>query len=240
MKRLALTLALLTAMSIPAMAQRGAHREMKWLDDATLEAAKELGTSLTSWARTNVLPAVQSWKTQLDNSLTPADLAKLNELRRQAAALRERRTELAKSMRDAWKSGDYDQLKQDRDAMKALGDERDAILEQLRPIAEASRATLESIGEAAKPQLKQWADEARTIGEQWWEQNKGTVSPMAAQAIGRLMKHRHDLYAMLEPKLRTKMAVAHFMLWNGDDFTRQIDTMLQQGEVERLRDLNLE
>lgn len=240
MKRLALALALLVTMSMPALAQRGGHGSMKWLDEGTLSAAKELGRSLAAWARTDVMPELQTWKTRLDNSLTPADLAKLNELRASAAELHARRSTLARSMREAWKSENYDELKRTRDAMKNLRAEREAILAELKPIADRSRTTLVAIGETARPKVREWADEARTIGESWWEQHKGTVNPMAAQAIGRLMKHRHDLFMMVEPKLRTKAAAARFMLWNGEDFTRQIEQMLQNGDVEGIRELNLE
>lgn len=239
MRRLALALALALSMTATAAAQGGGHG-MKWLDEKTLAAAKELGRSLTTWARAEVIPEVQAWKTRLDNSLSPADLTALNDLRRRSAELRDRRTALAAAMRTAWKSEDYAALKQARDDMKALGAEREEILQSLRPIAEASRETLMAIGETAMPSVRQWATEARSIGEAWYEQNKGTISPMAAGAIGRLMKHRQDLFAMIEPKLRTKAAAARFMLWDGEDFTRQFEQMLQNGDIEAMRELNLE
>jgi hypothetical protein len=241
MKRLAIAFALLALFAVPASAQHGMHGGMmKWLDEPTIEAAKALVGDLTSWARSSVLPEAQRWKNQLDAALSPADLAKLNELRAQAATLRERKGTLARAMREAWTSEDYDALKSARTQMKQLGKEREAILEQLKPIAVANRATLESIGESAKPKVKEWADEARAIGEKWWEEHKTSISPEAAGAIGRLMKHKHDLYGMLEPKLRTKSAVAKFMLWNGDDFTRQIDEMVKDADLNSVGELDLE
>lgn len=239
MRRFAIAFALLAVMAIPAAAQRG-HGVAKWLDQKTLAAAQELGGTLVTWARAEILPQAQAWKNQLDASLSPADLSALNELRREAAALRDRHMTLKASMRKAWKSEDYDALKTTREQLKGLGAERKEIFEQLKPIAERSRATLESIGESARPQVKGWIDEARIKVEGWWQQNKEGLNPMVGEAIKRLMLRRHDLQALIEPKLRTKAAVAKFMLWNGEDFTRQIEGMLQNGELEGLQDLNLE
>ena len=240
MKRHVLTLALLVAIASPTLAQRGEHRSMKWLDEPTLAAARTLVTSLGEWARTDVLPEARAWKAELDNSLSPADLAKLNDLRRQAASLRERSKANAKTMREAWKSEDYDALKSARAAKKSLAEERRAIIEELKPIAEAGRVTLEAIRERAHPKLRTWTDEARAIGEKWYEEHKETISPVAAHAIGGVMRHRGNLFAMLEPKLRTKAAVARFMLWDGEDFTRGVEAMMQNGSVEGLQDMSIE
>lgn len=240
MRTLAIAFALLVGLFVPAAAQHRGHGGMKWLDEGTIEAAKQLGGELTTWARANVLPEAQSWKVRLDGAMTPADLAKLNELRRQAAELRDRRTAAAKTVREAWRSEDYDALKSARTQMKSFSKQQEAIFQQLKPIAEANRETLEAIGEIALPKVKQWTEEARAIGERWWEANQESVSPMAAKAIGRLMSHRGDLFAMIEPKLRTKIAVARFMLWNGADFTREIDQMMQNGRLDELRELNIE
>lgn len=241
MKRTAMVFALLFAAALPAMAQgRAGGGGMKWLDEPTLTAAKELGTIILAWARTDVVPQAQQWKNRLDAAMTPADLAKLDDLRRQASALKARHIAIARTMRDAWKAEDYDALKSARAEMKALGADRRAIVEQLRPIAEANRATLEAIGEDALPHIGRWTERVKTIGREWFEQNRATISPMAAMAVGRLLSHRNDLAALVEPKLRSKKAAVRFMLWDGEDFTREIDEMIQGGDLDRLQELNLE
>lgn len=239
MKRIAMVFALVATLSVPAVAQRG-HGAMKWLDEATITSAKELATSLTTWARADVLPELQAWKNRLDASLSPTDLAKLNELRQKAASLKSRRLAVAKQMRESWKGEDYDALKKSRNDLKALQSERKELLDQLKPIATANRAVLEEIGEMARPKIREWTDAARTIGEQWFERNRTTINPGAAMAIGRLMKHKHDLFALVDAKVRTKAAAAHFMLWGGEDFTRDVDGMIRGGDIESLRELNLE
>lgn len=238
MKRFAIVFALLALMAMPAAAQR--HDRMKWFDEATMNAAKQLAANLISWARADVIPEVQNWKNQLDNAMDPADLTKLNELRRKATALKARQTSLHKSVRDAWKSEDYNALKSAREEIKKLHAERKVIVEQLKPIAMANRATLESIGVTARPKIKEWIEQARAIGQRWYEANSSVINPMAAAAIGRLMQHKGDLFALVEPKLRTKAAVARFMLWNGDDVTREFEQMIEGGDIEQIHELNLE
>jgi hypothetical protein len=212
--------------SLPAAAQ---HGSTKWLDAGTIDAARELVANLSTWARSTVIPEARSWKEQLDGSLSAADLSKLNDLRRRAADLRTRSMALGRTMREAWKSEQYDALKKARADMAALKKERAVLLEELKPIAMASRATLEQIGERARPKIRQWADDARGIAERWWQANREKVSPEAARAIGRMLSRKQDLASLIEPKLRTKAAVARFMLWNGDDFTGELEGMVEEG-----------
>ena len=76
MKRTAMVFALLFAAALPAMAQGRANGGgMKWLDEPTLAAAKELGTSVLAWARTDVLPQTQQWKNRLDAAMAPKAVA---------------------------------------------------------------------------------------------------------------------------------------------------------------------
>ena len=49
-----------------------------------------------------------------------------------------------------------------------------------------------------------------------------------------------NLGAFVDTHIRTKVAVARFMLWNGEDFTRQIDAMLQNNGTPEAEGLDLD
>jgi hypothetical protein len=176
-------------------------------------AYMELFGALKSWAKTNVVPQLRTWKTKLDGSMTSEDLAALNALRARAAQLRKDAMATGVAMHKAWKSEDYDALKQNREKMKSFGEARKALFGELKPLAIKYKATLEAIGAEAKPKMETWKKEGREIAMRWIQENKdrigdGGLPPM--KNMGKMMG--------MGGEMGRKIAAAYFMLWDGEDF----------------------
>ncbi len=181
--KLAMALVLGAAMAVPVSAQRAKPDPQK-MDPARVEAMKELKASIKSFAQETILPQVRNWKTKLDAAMSPEDLAALNALRGRATALRGKFIEHATAMRSAWQSEDYVALKNQRDAMKELGAEKEAIGAELKPLAMKYLATLMEIGTEAKPVIGTWKQSGKDIFVAWQAKNKDVLgdSPMGACA----------------------------------------------------------
>ncbi len=173
-------------------------------------ARQELHTKMSQFAKTEVFPSLREWKTQLDGAMTPADLTALNALRTRAAELRKQAMANAKSMRVAWKEEDYSELKESRDGMKSLKEQRDQLFSELKPIAVKYAATLKSISEVAKPKVEGWSEKGKEIFKSWAESHKGDVKG------GKEFPHHGGFWKQFADGDKKK-AIARFMLWNGDE-----------------------
>lgn len=203
-------------------------------DPQRLEARKELMEKMRSFAKTDILPELTRWKAQLDQAMTPADLQKLNGLRARAAALKKEMIASGIGMAKAWKGEDYDALKQNRDKMKSLMQERKSIMEELKPLATTYQSTLESIGTEAKPKMEAWKEKGKSIFQEWASSHKDQMGDRPHMkmgghgfggGIGGGLGH---FFGGMDNVSKKKMMAAHFMLWDGSDFTKDADQMLNQ------------
>jgi gas vesicle protein len=220
MKRTAFVVALIALVVGSVSAQEKMHHAP---DPAMMEAHKQLMGTLKEYARASVLPQLSTWKGQLDGAMTPEDLQKLNILRARAAELRDKGINQMRTMRDAWTSENYDQIKAMRQQMKEIREEHRALLEELKPLAEKYRSTLESIGQEAKPKVQNWKEEGKAIVEKWVAEHKDELGDMPHHMGGMMHGFGHEFGGMGKG-MRGKMMAAHFMLWDGTDF---IDKMEQ-------------
>lgn len=173
-------------------------------------ARQELHTQLVQFAKTEVFPSLRQWKSELDAAMTPTDLDALNALRSKAAELRKQARSYGKSMRDSWKSEDYAELKSSRDGMKSLGDQRDKLFAELKPIAVKYASTLKSIGEVAKPKVEGWKEKGKQIFKTWAESHQDELKD------GKQFPKQWGFWKHFGDGDKRK-AVARFMLWNGDE-----------------------
>jgi hypothetical protein len=215
MKRNALVMLAIGLMAAGAASAQDTRPQM---DPKMMEALKELHTTLKSWAQSNVIPSLKSWKVKLDGSMTAADLNSLNGLRARAAELRKDMMSAGMAMHGARKSENYDAMKESRDKMKELGDKRKAIMQELKPLAEKYRPTLESIGQEAKPKLEEWKKSGMEIAQKWYQDHKDVIGDRGAG----MMRHGFGMMGHLDEVTRRKIAVAYFMLWDGGDPMEQL------------------
>jgi hypothetical protein len=235
MKRTAL-IAALAALAVGSMSAQ--ERTPRQPDPKMIEAHKELIGSLKDFARTTVLPQLTTWKGQLDGAMSAEDLQKLNGLRSRSAQLKEQGREIARSMRESWRSEDYDQLKSAREQMKGLRDQQRAIFTELKPLAEKYRPTLEAIGQDAKTKVEGWKEEGMSIVEKWMAEHKDELGDMQGHMHG-MMKGFGGWMRGMDKEGRRKMIAARFMLWDGSNF---LDKMEQNGApgMEGLDEFGLE
>jgi hypothetical protein len=204
-----------------------AQRPDRQPDPQRVEAVKELRETMKSWTQSTIVPVLGRWKAQLDGAMEPTDLQKLNELRSRAASLKKERMEHVVAMREAWKNEDYASLKSHREALKGMRDKRKELMEQLKPLAMKYRSTLEEIGKTAKPQVEQWKQEGKAKVETWAAQHQDVLDGKGGKFKG-MWKH-WGKFAGLDNDTKRKMAAARFMLWDGGDFTRDMDQMMERG-----------
>jgi len=231
---------ILAAGATAVIAQKPDHTP----DPQRQEARKELMTKMQAFAKSDILPEMTRWKSQLDQAMSPADLQKLNGLRARAAALKQQMITSGMGMAKAWKGEDYDALKQNRDKMKSLGEERKAIMEELKPLAVTYQSTLLSIGAEAKPKMESWKEKGKAIFQEWASAHKddrkgarGEKGEMGDHPRMGMGGHRGGpggpggfghFFGGMGDGMNLKAMVAHFMLWDGKDFTQDLNQLMGQ------------
>jgi len=228
-----MTRILLSVAALALVIASGAVAQGRRPDKQKMELARELHGQLSTYASEKVLPMLRRWKAQLDGAMTADDLAALNDLRSRAKKLRATLVEHGKGLRAAWKSEDYDALRQHREGMKGMKDELHAILSELKPLAEKYRPTLEAIGAEAQPMIQEWRTEGKAIIEKWAVDHRDELGDHPRH----LMKHGMSMGPMLGGS--KKKAVAHFMLWSGEDLPGMQSSPDEGGRLPMMSDEDL-
>jgi hypothetical protein len=185
-----------------------------------LEVYKDLIATLKTWAQSNVMPQLRTWKSTLDGAMSADDLAKLNALRARASQLRKDAIATGLAMHQAWKSEDYDALKSHREKMKGYHQQRKALFEELTPLALEYRSTLEAIGAESKPKVAEWKKEGKEVAMQWVVAHKDEIG---AQGLPHMRKMGKMMG--LHGGMSKKVAAALFMLWDGGDILDQVQSL---------------
>lgn len=171
------------------------------------EAAESLKSELQSFAKSEIIPSLTEWKNRLDGSMNATDLNELNQLRVKAKELKTAFRAELKIMRKAWKSEDYDALKQSRTKIKDMKEQRDELFEAVAPLAKKYKETLVEIGSTAKPKMEQWRKRGREIVANWQEKNPD------ADIHPRFLMGAMKQWGL--KKMGKKVAAIRFMLWDG-------------------------
>jgi len=229
-------IAIATAFALATLATTALAQDRRPTPNPQLKAAfQELRTSMRTWRTTAVIPHLREWKAQYDASLSPADLSALNALRARAATLRQERRDIVQRIEQARRNGNIEEARTLRASLHDQWEKRVAIVKELRPIAERSRAKLEEIGSTAKPQLAAWRSAARQIVSTWFDKNRELLAdnPFPHHA-GRMAR---SFWPEGHGAFGKRRAAVRFMLWDGGD----IDEMEphngtgQEGGVESPR-----
>ncbi|MDP2886923.1 MAG: T9SS type A sorting domain-containing protein [Ignavibacteria bacterium] len=185
-------------------------------DQKSKEALKELFRQVRDWAQTNIIPRMKDWKITLDNSMTSDDLQALNKLRDRAAQIKVDGKKLAAALKKAWQNDNLANVKRYRRKIKELGEQREELLKDLKPLALEYKATLVEIGKEAKPYGKEWKEGIKKVVTDWHEKHKDDLSRAHKKAFAKGVA-RLKMLAGVDETLKAKIAVARFMLWDGKD-----------------------
>ncbi|MCX6155171.1 MAG: T9SS type A sorting domain-containing protein [Candidatus Kapabacteria bacterium] len=179
------------------------------------ELFQELRTQLNNYKTNNIIPSLSKWKNQLDNAMAKDDLTKLNELRSQATALRERIKSEAKEMN---KNSDPEQKKENMKGIwKQNTEQFKALAEQLKPIAVKYKSTLEDIGTFAKPNAETWKNEIKSIVESWKNSHSDELKQIMDKPGAKEKLENFKQKMNFLQNFKKKAVVARFMLWDGKD-----------------------
>ncbi len=177
---------------------------------ATKAALSELHADMRSWFETSVYPTLKAWHKEYDASLSPEDLATLNQLRTQAKQLKE---QAHKEMKQNFEGKKRDK-REFKDLMRALKEmhrnQIHELVEQLKPIAKNSREKLLSIHDQGEAQIETWRAEAKQRIDAWKDKY---------EIDGKKM-HRHGRHGFgndfMPFSADGKRAAMKFMLWDGN------------------------
>lgn len=181
--------------------------------------AIELREEIKSYTEKNILPEMQQWKALLDNSMTKEDLAKLNELRAKASAIKEEMKKDKLALIEDRKDGEFDrdELKDKmKDETQEYKAELKEIMVQLKPIAEKYTDILKNIGEKAKPKRDEWENGILIIVNNWKNEHKEELENMKGKRnIDTEAFKRSTGLNKLGFDGDKKKKAAMFMLWDG-------------------------
>ena len=167
------------------------------------------------WMHEEVLPTLKTWHDEYDASLSPADLQKLNELRAEAKALRDKIHEMEPEQR--------------REAHKEIREQMREIMKQVKPIVKESRDKLRELYDENEDQIEEWRDELHERVREMKEELREAKRERRAERDDRgdrgdrgdreRRSHRkHDRMdgpagLILSPGQRSAL---HFVLWDGE------------------------
>jgi hypothetical protein len=187
------------------------------IDQKTKDALKELYKGVRDYAQGNIIPKMKVWKGALDHSMTADDLGALNVLRDRAAQLKVKGKRLTLALRNAVQNNNPSDIRKYRQMITALATDRQALLKDLKPLGVKYKATLVSIGSEAKPYGTEWKDGIKQVGLAWYATHKDDLSIGFKAALGKGIERLKTLGALLGEDMKGKLAIARFMLWDGQD-----------------------
>jgi len=170
-----------------------------------------LKDKIKGYAEQNILPKLSEWKSTLDKDLSTEDLSNLNALREQASALKISRIQLTKdivSAKDIENEQTSEMLKK---RISPLKESYKNLLVQLKPIAINNKDLLINIGKEAAPSLIEWKKSIKDLIKKEIDAN-----PDMKTEIEKSIKKYQILQLFKDEQVKKKLALARFMLWNGN------------------------
>ncbi|MFC2131426.1 T9SS type A sorting domain-containing protein [Bacteroidota bacterium] len=202
---------------------------------------KELRDELKEFAANEIIPELNQWKTQLDNSMSKEDLDKLNQIRSKAAEIR---NQSHKEMRNLHKNrkdrqghsegmgkgqglgkgegqglgrgegqGRRMMLRNQKLSKKCQAELRE-ITGELQLLAEKYSVVLNKIVDDAFTKKEEWKNQTENIIENWKKENEDILNEMRSKDVKRRM-HKPGFFNDFLANGGQERAVARFMLWDG-------------------------
>lgn len=177
------------------------------------ELTNELRNKIITYKNNNILPQMNTWKSDIDRSIKSEDLIKLNELRDRAYNLR---LEGKKNFEAMKKEG----FKENRDNKKKP-ENRDKNREQMKEIGKELKIIISNneqyfhqLFADAKPILRNWRDEIEDIVDKWHDDNEEQIENALKNKEGKMKPMRQKMDKRIGGK---KLAAARLLLYNGKD-----------------------
>ena len=211
-KGMSIVLALSVLLGATALSQTPAHP----MDAGTRQAVKELLQEVRDYAQTNIVPKIREWKATLDSAMTPDDLQTLNKLRDQASGMRKEGIAYAVALRKAVVANNPTEIALYKSKINDLKTGRDELFVNLKPLGIRYTSTLVSLSQAAKPSVEMWKQGGMKIVVGWYLKHANDLSAESKTAFAKGLE-RLKAIAGLDPSLKSKLAAAKFMLWDGGD-----------------------
>lgn len=170
-----------------------------------------LKDKIKGYAEQNMLPKLSEWKSTLDKGLSTGDLSTLNALREQASALKISRIQLTKDIVSAKDIGNEQTSEMLKKRISPLKESYKNLLVQLKPIAINNKNLLINIGKEAAPSLIEWKKSIKDLIKKEIDAN-----PDMKTEIEKFIKKYQILQLFKDEQVKKKLALARFMLWNGN------------------------
>lgn len=214
-----LSIAILTAGTVNA--QRNEKNLNKNVDKSACierfaEAKEKRNEKIQPYIEKNVKPQMVEWKALIDKTFSKEDLAKLNELRNNAAKERIKSKESVKELMGRIKSGDA--TKND------MGDLREKL-----------KSTMKEIGGQLKPILEKYPDLVKQVSESAKIKGETWKSDMK-NLIGEKNENNADeKNSKISPENKGKYFIARIFLWDGvSNFEGFFDFAIKNDNKPRL------
>ena len=188
------------------------------------EVRDELRNSINNYKTTNIIPQMNTWKSDIDRNIKSEDLTKLNQLREKAYNLRlEAKKNFEAKAKDGFGEKRSDRKKpENRDHKK---NEMKEIGKELKAIINNNEEYFDKLFADAKPILRNWRDDIEDIIEKWHEDNEELIEEARENKDGKFRPRHPRMDGMIGGK---KMAAARILLYNGKD-DEMDDAFMKEG-----------
>lgn len=208
------------------------------------EIFKELRDNIQNYKAENITPQLDAWKSKIDNTLSPDDLSKLNELRSQAAAhIAQNKAERSEKRENGVKPN-KDEIKAKRDEAKQF---RAEIGNDLKEIVSKYPQLAEDLKIESEAKHEIWSEAIKNIHDEWSKKYSNELEKFKANRKDgkgphgkkdRQNMNRGDGFHGEFDKERNKEkdAIARIFLYNGtlDDEFDMIPNMNSMDEIRNV------
>lgn len=194
---------------------------------------KEFKSKFKEYSENNIIPKMNEWKNKIDSELSTEDLEKLNELRAEA---RKMKTEVKSKMielKQRKEAGEEVSRKDFKKLMHSNKEEKKAIGDELKKIAEANEELVKEIMEDAKEMRKQWHEDMHEMKKEFRVEMKEKRENEDFERDGEHNRRKH-INSKHEKRMEHKgHPVARIFLWDG-----QVDEDFEQAIPLNIEELN--
>lgn len=171
------------------------------------EKRNELRQDILNYRQTNMKPQFDSWKSEIDRTITKDELNRLNQLRQEAAKFRKEMINNAKE----WSKGEKGDFKHKNNPHK---EKMKYIHDELTTIIYNHKDFFTNLFENAKPKFEQWRSDIKSKIEKWKEDNQELIQNSDFYKKGLKMDFCDGMGIM--GKGKNKFMMASILLYNGN------------------------
>jgi len=196
------------------------------------ELRSELHNSINNYKTTNIIPQMNTWKSDIDRNIKSEDLTKLNVLREKAYNLKLQAKKNFESMKQ--------EAAQPKNGERRRPENRDLNKKQTKEIGKELKAIInnnedyfDKLFSDAKPVLRNWRDDIEDLIEKWHDDNEELIEEAMENQDGKFKPRQPKMDGMMGGK---KFAAARILLYNGKSDDLEMDETFQKNGIEDLDD----